>query len=83
MSGLFIEKGLIVQVKFRDKDFYVYKDKDFEVVYDGLLIVMVNVLSVLVFEILVVVLQDYKCVVIVGGNFIYGKVMVQCFIDLD
>lgn len=83
MSGLFIEKGPIVQVKSRDKDPYVYKDKDPEVAYDGPLIVMVNALSASASEILAAALQDYKRAVIVGGNSTYGKATVQRFIDLD
>lgn len=83
MSGLFIEKGPIVQVKSRDKDPYVYKDKDPDVAYDGPLIVMVNALSASASEILAAALQDYKRAVIVGGNSTYGKATVQRFIDLD
>lgn len=83
MSGLFIEKGPIVQVKSRDKDPYVYKDKDPEVAYDGPLIVMVNALSASASEILAAALQDYQRAVIVGGNSTYGKATVQRFIDLD
>ncbi|MBX2877395.1 MAG: carboxy terminal-processing peptidase [Saprospiraceae bacterium] len=83
MSGLFIEKGPIVQVKSRDKDPYVYRDKDPEVAYDGPLIVMVNALSASASEILAAALQDYKRAVIVGGNSTYGKATVQRFIDLD
>lgn len=83
MSGLFIEKGPIVQVKSRDKEPYVYKDKDADVAYDGPLIVMVNSLSASASEILAAALQDYKRAVIVGGNSTYGKATVQRFIDLD
>lgn len=83
MIGLFIEKGLIVQVKFCILDFEVLKDFDLCVQYDGLFVVMVNFYSVFVLEILVVVLQDYGWVVIVGSFFIFGKGIVQCFIDLD
>lgn len=83
MSGFFIECGFIVQVKFCDYEVEVLMDVNFEIQYDGLFVVMVNNFSVSVSEILVVVLQDYGCVVIVGSNFIFGKGIVQCFIDFD
>jgi carboxyl-terminal processing protease len=83
MSGLFIEKGPIVQVKPRSRSPYVHKDTDENVLFDGPLIVMVNNISASASEILAAALQDYGRAVIVGSTKTYGKGTVQRFYDLD
>ena len=60
MSGFFIEKGPIVQVKARDRKPEVLADEDPTVQYDGPLIVMVNNFSASASEILAAALQDYN-----------------------
>lgn len=83
MSGLFIEKGPIVQAKAREREPYIYSDRDPSVTYNGPLIVMVNTISASASEILAAALQDYKRAVIVGSNSTFGKGTVQRFFDLD
>ena len=82
MSGLFIEKGPIVQVKSREGSPYVYSDKDPSVSYTGPLIVMVNHFSASASEILAAAMQDYGRAIIVGSP-TFGKGTVQRFYDLD
>jgi carboxyl-terminal processing protease len=84
MSGFFVEKGPIVQVKSRDRKPQVLDDEDPGVLYNGPLIVMVNQFSASASEILAAALQDYGRAVIVGtGNSTFGKGTVQRFFDLD
>ena len=83
MSGFFIEKGPIVQVKSRHTNPEVLNDRDESVQYDGPLIVMVNSFSASASEILAAALQDYGRAVIVGSDATFGKATVQRFFDLD
>lgn len=83
MTGLFIEKGPIVQVKTRLGDAEVQQDYDSRVQYGGPLIIMVNNFSASASEIMAAALQDYGRAVIVGSNHTFGKGTVQRFFDLD
>ena len=82
LSGLFIEKGPIVQVKDYKNNVKVYKDEDNGVVWSGPLGVMIDRLSASASEIFAGAMQDYGRGVIMGTQ-TYGKGTVQSSIDLN
>jgi carboxyl-terminal processing protease len=83
MTGFFIEKGPIVQVKSKSGRPSLHEDRDPTVQWDGPLIIMVNEFSASASEIMAAALQDYDRAVIVGSPSTYGKGTVQRFLDLD
>jgi len=83
MSGLFIEKGPVVQVKTKAAQAEVLRDYNSKVQYDGPLAIMVNTASASASEIIAAALQDYGRAVIIGGKSTYGKGTVQRFFSLD
>ena len=82
VSGLFIEKGPVVQVRDIEGTITVNSDLDPEIVYDGPLAVLVNRFSASASEIFSGAIQDYGRGIIIGEN-TYGKGTVQNMIDLN
>lgn len=83
MSGLFLEKGPIVQVKNHMGQIEVLEDDDSSISYDGPLVVLTNRFSASASEILAGAMQDYGRAVIVGGDYSHGKGTVQAVLDLN
>ncbi|CAL2083461.1 carboxy terminal-processing peptidase [Tenacibaculum sp. 190524A02b] len=83
IGGLFIDKGPIVQVKYRGEDPLVKKDTDEKIQWDGPLVVMVNEFSASASEIFAAAMQDYKRGVIIGGKQTYGKGTVQNILPIN
>jgi len=81
LSGLFIDKGPIVQTKFSMGKVDVNRDKDPTMAWDGPMVLMVNKLSASASEIFAAAMQDYGRALIVG-NQTYGKGTVQNIIQL-
>lgn len=77
ISGLFIDEGPVVQVKYRGEAPIVKKDIDPKVQWDKSVVVLVNEFSASASEIFAAAMQDYKRGVILGGNQTYGKGTVQ------
>ncbi|MBT3981660.1 MAG: carboxy terminal-processing peptidase [Bacteriovoracaceae bacterium] len=83
MSGLFIKKGPIVQVKGHDGSINVLADDDPSVTWTGPTIILTNRFSASASEILAAALKDYNRAVIVGTEYTHGKGTVQAVVSLD
>ncbi|MDQ8005019.1 MAG: carboxy terminal-processing peptidase [Pedobacter sp.] len=82
LSGLFIGKGPVVQVKDYRNSVKVYKDEDNAITWDGPLGVMIDRLSASASEIFAGAIQDYGRGIVMGTQS-YGKGTVQSSIDLN
>ncbi|MDF3128392.1 carboxy terminal-processing peptidase [Kiritimatiellaeota bacterium B1221] len=82
MTGLFIESGVVVQVKSGQR-VSVMMDPDDDILFDKPMVVLVNKLSASASEILAAALQDYGRAVIVGDSKTHGKGTVQSLMPLD
>ena len=83
ITGLFIDKGPVVQVRERNKDAKVLADTNSKVQWDGPLVVMVNNFSASASEIFAAAIQDYNRGIIMGSKHTYGKGTVQNIYDLN
>lgn len=76
LSGLFIDKGPVVQIRHESGHIEVNRDKDGIVKYDGPLTVLVDRFSASASEIFAAAMQDFNRAVIVGEQ-TFGKGTVQ------
>ena len=83
MTGYFIDKGPVVQVKSTGGRKEVLKDVDPSIIWDGPLVVLVNEFSASASEIIAAALQDYKRAIVLGSKQTFGKGTVQNVIDLN
>jgi carboxyl-terminal processing protease len=82
LTGLFIDRGPVVQVKDSRDQIQVYDDENSGVAWSGPLVVMTSKESASASEILAGAIQDYKRGLIIGDPSTHGKGTVQSLIDL-
>jgi carboxyl-terminal processing protease len=82
LTGLFIDKGPVVQIKDSDKQVRPYDDVDPGVAWDGPLVVLTSKFSASASEILAGAIQDYQRGLIVGDKATHGKGTVQTLLDV-
>ena len=83
VSGLFIDRGPVVQVKEPGGSVTPLEDKDPGAAYTGPLVVICNRLSASASEIFAGVIKDYHRGIIVGDTTTHGKGTVQNLIDVS
>ena len=83
ISGLFIDEGPVVQVKYRGEKPMVKSDTNKKTQWEGAVVILVNELSASASEIFAAAMQDYKRAIIIGGNQTYGKGTVQSVIPIN
>jgi carboxyl-terminal processing protease len=82
LTGLFIQRGPVVQTKDPEGHVEVEADTDASVAYDGPLIVLTSRFSASASEIVAGALRDYGRALIVGDSSTYGKGTVQSVMQL-
>ena len=83
IAGLFVDKGPVVQIKYRNEAPVVREDIDPKIQWTGSLVLLVNELSASASEIFAAAMQDYNRAVILGGNQTYGKGTVQNILPIN
>jgi carboxyl-terminal processing protease len=82
LTGLFVDRGPVVQIKDADQQVRPYDDTDAGVSWDGPLVVLTNKFSASASEILAGAIQDYRRGIIIGDEATHGKGTVQSLLDL-
>jgi carboxyl-terminal processing protease len=82
LTGLFIDRGPVVQVKKKDKSVEVYDDTEPGVSWSGPLVVLTNKFSASASEIVAGAIQDYGRGILIGDSATHGKGTVQSLLDL-
>jgi carboxyl-terminal processing protease len=82
LTGLFIDRGPVVQVKNSDGSVQQYSDDNRGTSWDGPLVVLTSKFSASASEILAGAIRDYRRGIVVGDPATHGKGTVQTLMDL-
>jgi carboxyl-terminal processing protease len=82
-TGLFIDKGPVVQVKDYDGNVQAYDDETRGEVWKGPLVVMTSKMSASASEIFAGAIKDYKRGLVVGDPATHGKGTVQTLLEMS
>lgn len=82
LTGLFIDRGPVVQVKGPDGRVQPYEDSEPGMAWEGPLVVLIDKFSASASEIFAGAMQDYDRGIIVGDEATHGKGTVQQLFDL-
>jgi len=82
LTGLFIDRGPVVQVKDSAGTVQQYDDLEAGMAWDGPLVVLTSKFSASASEILAGAIQDYRRGIVVGDTATHGKGTVQSLMDL-
>ncbi|WP_231739624.1 carboxy terminal-processing peptidase [Thalassoglobus polymorphus] len=83
ISGQFIDRGPVVQVKEPSGYVRILNDEESGVMYNGPLVVICNRLSASASEIFAGVIKDYRRGIIIGDTTTHGKGTVQNLMDVS
>ncbi|MGB7326541.1 MAG: carboxy terminal-processing peptidase [Rubripirellula sp.] len=82
LTGLFIDRGPVVQVKNSDGSVQQYADEEAGTAWSGPLVVLTSKFSASASEIFAGAIQDYRRGIVVGDPATHGKGTVQTLMDL-
>ena len=82
LTGLFIDRGPVVQVKNSDGTIQQYADEQIGTSWEGPLVVLTSKFSASASEIFAGAIQDYKRGIVVGDPATHGKGTVQTLMDI-
>ena len=82
ITGLFIDRGPVVQVKDSIGNIQHYDDLDFGMAWSGPLVVLTSKFSASASEIFAGAIQDYRRGLVVGDSSTHGKGTVQSLLEL-
>ena len=83
LTGMFIDRGPVVQIKDADKQIRAYDDTRPGVSWEGPLVVLTSKFSASASEILAGAIQDYRRGLVIGDEATHGKGTVQSLLDLS